>query len=211
VRKPVGRGPRRTFYKIALLLTCAMSLTCNGAAEELTDHGEHQKFPVIVGLQFQNFAMPLRDSGSNFSHPGLFGGTELAYNRNGTFLQNLIAGGYLNRQIGNGMHISSQLGFRPRIVKDFFGEMKLGVGYLRIFHPFPAYEYVEGEWQRVRGGKSQVLFPMDLGFGYSFSTSVGRLSPSISYQVSPALFYNSTLPLNIYTNFLLSLRVDLPK
>lgn len=188
-----------------------MLIVVYGKAQEFTQEREYKRFPIMVGFQFQNFTMPFRDLGSHFSHPGLFLGTEYAHNSKGTLFQNATAGGYLNREIGSGAYINTQFGFRPKIIKNFYGELKVGIGYLRIFHPTHTYEYMKGDWQEIAGGKSQLNFPFDLGFGYSFTMNKGEFSPSLHYQINPTLFYNTTLPLNIYTNFMLGLRVKFIK
>ena len=195
----------------ALLILSLLLFATYGKAQEFNQEREYKRFPYMVGLQFQNFTIPFRDLGSHFSHPGLFVGTEYAYNSKGTLFQNVTAGGYLNREIGNGAYINTQIGFRPKITSSFYGELKLGIGYLRIFHPTPTYEYTNGDWQKIIGGKSQVSIPLDLGFGYSFTTNKGEFSPSLHYQINPSLFYNTTLPLNIYTNIMLGLKVKLLK
>lgn len=178
-------------------------------AQHGIENREYKRLPLLVGLQFQNFSMPLRDTESHFSHPGVFLGTELAYNAKGTVFQNATIGGYINREIGDGLFVKSQVGARPRFAKRFYGEIKAGIGYLRTFHPHPAYTYGKGAWQSVKGGKSQMTFPIDLGFGYSFIASAAELSPFLNYQINPALFYNKTLPFTIYTNFMVGLRIKL--
>lgn len=172
---------------------------------------EYKKLPVIVGLQIHNFSMPLRDIRSHFSHPGLFLGTEFVYRQKSKLFQNVNIGGYTNREIGNGLFINTQIGIRPKIISGFYGEVKAGIGYLWAFHPTKAYEYVDGDWQNITGGTSQLIFPLDLGFGYSFTTNRSELSPFFNYQINPALFYNKTLPVNIYTNCMFGIRIKLSK
>lgn len=193
------------------LVVSAVLLSINANAQENDSIPEYKKFPIVAGLQFQNFSMPFKDMGSNFSHPGLFVGSEISYNKKETLIQQASIGAYLNREIGNGIYVSTQLGYRPRIYGNFYGELKAGLSYLRVFHPTQAYKYENGEWEEIVGGKSQLGIPLDFGFGYSFTTQLGELSPYISYQVTPALFYNETLPVNIYTSFMLGVRFKLLK
>lgn len=182
----------------------------NGLAQE-TPSESFRKFPISVGVQFQNFALPLRDVSSGFTHPGLFVGTEVPYNKKQTFFQQASIGGYVNREIGNGIHLNTQVGFRTRIYHRFQAELKAGIGYLRVFHPTQAYIYVNGKWENTTGGKSQLAVPIDFGFRYSIPTRNGELSPFLSYQLNPALFYNATLPLSLHTNIFIGLRARLPK
>lgn len=186
-------------------------ITSGLAAQQLDGSREYRKFPLITGAQFQNFAMPFRDMGSNFRHPGFFAGSEIPWNKKKTLFQNGIIGAYRNREMGNGVYIHSQFSYRPRLSEKVFGEVKAGVGYLYVFHPVQAYRFEDGRWKEVNGGKSQLTLPVEIAVGYTFTSPAGLFSPFISWQVSPALFYNKTLPLNIYTNFLVGIRTHLVK
>jgi hypothetical protein len=197
--------------KIYAIILFAVLLNIKGVAQERDSKLDYRKFPIVAGLQFQNFAMPFKDMGSNFTHPGLYIGSEISYNKKETLIQQAIIGAYLNREIGNGIYLATQFGYRPKIYNNFYGELKAGLSYLRVFHPTQAYKYENGEWKEIIGGKSQIGIPIDFGFGYSFTSQFGELSPFISYQITPALFYNETLPVNIYTSFLVGLRIKLLK
>ena len=179
----------------------------NGLAQQSNSLSGYRRFPIVMGLQFQNFAMPFRDMSSNFTHPGIYVGSEIYYNGKESLFQQAVLGGYLNREIGNGIFINTQIGYRSLIYRNFYGEIKAGVGVLRVFHPSQAYKYENGEWKKTVGGKTQLSAPVDFGLGYSFAAGLGGLSPFISYQIIPSLFYNTTLPLNFYTNFLIGLRI----
>ncbi len=183
----------------------------DGAAQKSSVISTYQRFPVHVGFQFTNFALPFKDLGNNFTNPGLYVGSEVFYNDKSTLFQQAVIGAYFNREIGNGLYLNTQFGYRPAIRKKFFGELKAGVGIMRVFHPAQAYIFEGGSWEKSVGGKTQMSIPIDFGFGYSLATGWGELSPSIAYQIVPALFYNETLPLNIYTNFLVGLRMKLFK
>ena len=193
------------------LIIFATLLNIKGFAQDSLSVREYRKFPIVVGIQFQNFAMPLKDLGSNFTHPGLYISSEMSYNKKGTLIQQASIGAYLNREIGNGIYLSTQFGFRPKIYSHFYSELKAGISYLCVFHPTQAYKYKNGEWKKTIGGKSQIGIPIDFGFGYSFNSPFGEVSPFISYQITPALFYNKTLPVNIYTSLFVGLRIKLLK
>ena len=117
----------------------------------------------------------------------------------------------MNREIGNGIYFGSQLGYRQNIFGSIYGEFKAGLSYLRVFHPTRAFSYLDGSWNETKGGKSQLGIPIDFGFGYSFSTRFGQLAPHIIYQVTPALFYNESIPVNFYTNVIFGLRIKFLK
>ena len=193
----------------AMILVILPVIICkiDGLAQQGNSLSPYRKFPIVTGVQFQNFAMPFRDMGSNFTHPGIYLGSEIYYNEKGSLFQQAVLGGYLNREIGNGIFLNTQIGYRPAILQNFYGEVKAGIGVLRVFHPSQAYKYENGEWQETIGGKTQLTVPIDFGLGYSLAAGLGELSPFISYQIIPSFFYNTTLPINLYTNFLIGLRV----
>lgn len=195
----------KLWASIVLMGLCGL----NVMAQETDSEPAYKKFPIIAGLQFQNFALPFKDMGSNFTHPGFFVGSEISYNEKETLIQQATIGGYLNREIGNGIYLGTQFGYRPTLHNNFYGELKAGLSYLRVFHPTQAYAYKDGEWTEIVGGKSQLAIPFDFGFGYSWATQMGEVSPYVSYQVTPALFYNETLPVNVYTSILVGLRIKL--
>ncbi len=197
--------------RTAMLLAFTVLLSLTGFSQENEPKREYRKLSILGGIQCQNFALPFHDMESNFKHLGLFVGSEISYNQKGTLVQQATLGGYLNREIGNGFYVSTQFVYRQRILKNLHSELKAGLNYLRVFHPTQAYEYDNGTWKEVIGGKSQLGFPLDIGFTYSFNTSFAELSPYISYQILPEFFYNKTLPLNIYTSYMIGLRVKLLK
>jgi hypothetical protein len=180
-----------------------MCLSTGALAQEIK---ETRQYPIIIGILFQNFAMPLRDLESNFSHTGLSVGSEVRLNRRGTLIQNLQVGAYRNREMGNGLFAISQFVFRPTLTKRVFGELKAGLGGLRLAHPSQAWRFEEGKWKQVTGGSFQLLIPFEVGFGLEFSTANQSISPFISYQVVPALFYNDTVPLSVYSNIVIGVR-----
>ncbi|MGJ5641074.1 hypothetical protein [Formosa sp. S-31] len=196
---------------IFLFLCCVLLLNNKVFAQESVLEQEYRKYSIIAGIQFQNFALPFKDLESNFTHPGFFIGSEISYNQKETLIQQAGLGAYANKDIGNGLFLSTQIVYRPKIYNKFYGELKAGLSYLRVFHPTQAYIYENGTWNDIVGGKSQLGIPLDFGFGYSFTSSLGELSPFMLYQIAPALFYNDTLPVNIYTSFLIGLRVKLLK
>lgn len=69
----------------------------------------------LAALQLQNFSRPLTDTKGHFSNPGVFAGTQLGYHAKGTMFQNVLLG-YINRGIGDGLFVNSQMGIRSRVV-----------------------------------------------------------------------------------------------
>ena len=137
----------------AMILVILPVIICkiDGLAQPGNSLSPYRKFPIVTGVQFQNFAMPFRDMGSNFTHPGIYLGSEVYYNQKESLFQQAVLGGYLNREIGNGIFLNTQIGYRPTILQNLYGEVKAGIGVLRVFHPSQAYKYENGEWQvRIR-------------------------------------------------------------
>ena len=194
-----------TFAFLIVLISCGLK------AQQNETKNNYRKFPIIAGLQFQNFAMPFNDIGSNFQHLGFWAGTEISLNRNETMLQNAVLGSYFNSELGNGTYLYSQLIYQPHLFDKIFIRLQGGAGYLFVRHPVKAYKFENDTWKEVRGGKSQVIIPFELSAGYSFKTSFGKCSPFVSYQLSPALFYNKTVPLNFYSNILVGAKIHLNK
>ena len=190
---------------LTLVFYCLLYNCC--IAQNRGYHNSYKSVSIVLGLQFHSFAMPFSDIESNFNHPGIFVSPETSYNKKETLFQQVTVGAYLNREIGNGIYLSTQFGYRPKILRGIYGEVKAGLSYLRVFHPTQAFRYLEGRWFETTGGKSQLGIPIDFGFGYSISTSFGQLAPHVMYQVTPALFYNESIPVNFYTNLIFGLRV----
>lgn len=197
------------FIRTFLFLVFVVLLTLHTEAQKNNEQPSFKKFPIIVGMQYHNFALPFWDLLGNFNHPGLTIGSEIPFNKRESLLQQVSVGGYLNREIGNGIYVSSQLVYRPKLIHNFFGEIKAGISYLRTYHPSQAYEFTNGDWKETVGGKSQLGIPFDVGIGFTTTTDFAKLSPFVSYQVVPALFYNKTLPISLYTNIIFGLRIKL--
>lgn len=161
--------------------------------------GGYRNFPLVIGVQFQNFALPFKDWKSNFTHIGFFVGTEVSLNGKHTWVQQFQAGYYLNREMGNGFFVLSQSVYRPAVFNPFYPEVKAGIGWLRVGHPTDAYAFQNGKWKKTAGGKSQLIVPVGVSAGYHFDQAESSVSPFISYQIMPALFYNEVIPLNFYT------------
>jgi len=186
-------------------------ISCGLKAQQRGEINNYRKFPITLGVQFQNFAMPFKDIGSNFQHLGFFVGTEIPLNKNETLLQNAIMGNYFNKELGAGTYLSSQFIYQPRLFNRVSLRLQGGAGYLFVRHPVQAYKFENNAWKKTGGGKSQLIIPIELSVGYSFETLLGKHSPFFSYQLSPALFYNQTIPLNFYSNILVGVRTHLNK
>jgi hypothetical protein len=156
------------------------------------------RLPLSIGFQFQNFALPFKDIKSNFTHPGLFIGTEIVLNKRGNLIQQIHLAGYLNKEMGEGFQLYSQISYRPGILKHLHPELKIGIGWTRTYHPVDAYRYEKGKWVKTADGKSQLIIPVGLGIEYSRSLIKPHIVPFLCYQVIPDLFYNDIIPLSFH-------------
>lgn len=196
-------------FSIIVLLLIPLLPFVSKAQDTITAQTQYRNFPIIVGLQFQNLAMPFHDLKSNFTHPGLSVGTELGLNKKKNLLVQLQTAYYRNKEAGNGFFICTQFIYRPVVFKHLYSEIKAGIGWQRIYHPVQAYEFKNGNWVSVGGGKSQLIVPLGISIGYNTVALRTFISPFISYQVIPALFYDETIPLNFYSLFQFGTRIHL--
>jgi hypothetical protein len=168
---------------------------------------DYRNFPLIFSIQFQNFALPFHDLGSNFTHVGFAIGTEVSFNGKQNWVQQVQAGIFLNKESGNGFFTYTQTVYRPAVFHHFFPELKAGIGWQRVFHPVESYKFENGSWVSSLGGKSQLIVPLGISIGYSNYHEHTYAAPFISYQVIPALFYNDGIPLSFYSLFQLGTRI----
>lgn len=194
--------------KHTLLLALLFFYTLTTRSQDNPAPGkDYRNFPLIVTLQFQNLAFPFHDLKGNFSNVGLLVGTEVSLNGKQNWAQQVQAGFYINKNAGNGFTAFTQTVYRPTVFKNFYPEVKAGVGWLRVFHPVEAYEFDGSNYVPLPGGKSQLIVPLGVSVGYNRYSENTYFSPFVSYQVIPALFYNDGVPLNFYSMFQVGTRV----
>lgn len=154
----------------------------------------YRNFPIVITLQFHAFAMPFQDVLSNFSNVGIGIGTEVSLNGSAEWVQQFNLMWYRNKAIGNGIMLYTQAAWRPDVVSDAYGELKLGAGYLMAFRPVESYRQLDGQWLSVgRKGKGMLTIPVGLSIGY-YGLSA-NVSPFISYQFLLVKGYNTSIPL----------------
>ena len=195
---------KKSILFFASLLTSIASIRAQDGQAPVKNY---RNFPLIVSVQFQNLAYPFHDIKSNFGHVGFALGTEVSYNGKQNWVQQFQAGYFLNKDAGNGFFAMTQAVYRPTVFEHFYPEVKAGIGWQRTFHPVEAYEFVDGSYVTKKGGKSQLIVPLGITIGYSKYKEDTYVSPFISYQVIPALFYNDGIPLNFYSLFQLGTRI----
>ncbi len=194
--------------KLFKIVCCSLLPFVSFAQSEATEP-DYRNFPIIVSLQFHNFALPFHDLGSNFRHVGIALGTEVSLNGKQNWAQQFQVGYYLNKEMGNGFFTYTQTVFRPTVFSNFYPEIKAGIGWQRTFHPVDAYTYQDGNYSKVPGGKSQLIVPLGVSVGYNKYSEQTYLSPFVSFQVVPSLFYNDGIPLSFYSLFQVGTRIHL--
>jgi hypothetical protein len=199
--------------KIALLtFSVVLMISASGRAQVAAESGnQYRNFPITISVQFQNFALPFKDLGSNFTHVGIGLGSEVSLNGKQNWVQQLQAGYYFNNEAGNGFFAYTQTVYRPSIANHFYAEVKAGAGWHYVLHPVNAFVYENGNIRNVAGGKSQLIIPIGISLGYADYSEKSYWSPFISYQLTPALFYNQDLPLSFYSLFQVGTRIHLSK
>jgi hypothetical protein len=193
-------------FLLSLFLVLTLQSYSQGQTADNSEK-DYRNFPLIVSIQFQNFALPLKDLGSNFSNVGFAIGTEVSLNGKQNWAQQFQAGYYFNRDAGNGFFTYTQTVYRPTLFNDFYAEVKFGLGWQRVFHAVDAYVYENGNYVSTAGGKSQLIVPLGISLGYNDYKQNTYAAPFISYQVIPALFYNDGIPLNFYSLFQVGTRI----
>jgi len=194
--------------KIILIVASIFFILTRSQAQSDSDSGKnYRNFPLIFTVNFQNFALPFHDLTSNFSHVGFSIGSEVSFNGKQNWAQQIQAGYYFNKDAGNGFFTYTQTVFRPTIYKGLYAEVKAGIGWQRVYHPVDAYEFQNGNWTSVAGGKSQLIVPLGISVGYNDYKEKTYAAPFISYQIIPALFYDETIPLNFYSLFQVGTRI----
>lgn len=169
----------------------------------------YRNFPLIAGVGFHNLSLPLQDMGSHFTHPGFFAGTEVSLNQRHSLVQQAQVGAYRNREAGDGLYFLTQTVYRQKFLRQFYGELKLGLGLLRVANPAEVWVFENGAWENVSGGKMQLLVPLGFSLGWQHHLMGKWASPFLTYQLEPALFYNRVVPVHFYSALQLGLRIHL--
>ncbi|MBC7889076.1 MAG: hypothetical protein H7Z13_14465 [Ferruginibacter sp.] len=156
----------------------------------------YRNFPIVAGIQFHSFSVPFKDMGAGFSNVGLMLGTEFSFNGRQNWVQGFTIGGYRNKHAGDGAFAFTQTIYRPTIYRNFFAEIKAGVGVLHNFHPVDVYKEQNGEWINAgKKGKTMLMAPVGLGFGFNSYKEGIYFSPFVSYELFLSKDYNDLLPL----------------
>ncbi|ELR69006.1 hypothetical protein C900_05564 [Fulvivirga imtechensis AK7] len=182
---------KKIFLSLLLSLFVGFNIVAQGDTEQ-----NYQNFPIVLTLQFHAFAMPFQSVLSNFSNVGIGIGTEVSMNGSHEWVQQLNLMWYRNRAIGNGVMLYTQAAWRPEVVSDAYGELKLGAGYLLSFRPAESYKQANGQWISAgRKGKGMLTIPLGVSMGYKGFSSDAFVSSFISYQFMLVRGYNASIPL----------------
>lgn len=187
--------------KRKLVVAAACLMTLNFLQAQETDNVKARKknyrnFPIVAGIQFHSLSVPFKDMGSGFSNVGLRLGTELSFNGRQNWVQGFTVGGYHNKNAGNGAFAFTQTIYRPTVFNNVFAEVKAGVGVLHNFHPVDAYQQENGHWSNTgKRGKTMLMAPIGIGFGYNGYKNGTCFSPFVSYELFLSKDYNDLLPI----------------
>lgn len=190
---------------LKIILLTLLSIGAKAQSESLV-RPKNSKFPLITSVEFQNFALPFYDMKSYFTHPGISIGTEKKLNRKSTIIQQVNGACVVNKEMGSSLYAYTQTAFRFRIYRPLYGEFKLGAGWQQDFHSTDAYEYTNGDWVKINGGKSLLIIPLGVSFSYERNKNE-KYVPFISSQILPSLFYDDVLPISFYNLFQAGIRM----
>ena len=95
------------------------------------------------------------------------------------------------------VQISTQAIWRPHFWEDrLFGEMRLGVSYVRAFRPTESFRPIDGQWQPVgKTGKGMLGIPLGVSIGFNSLAETLHVAPYLSYQLHFLPSYNASVPL----------------
>lgn len=175
-------------------------LICGLLVGELFSQNElsynHRNFPIIFTLQFHSLSLPFKDIKSNFANIGFGIGTEVRFNKKANILQQFQLIWYTNRQVGDGVSFFTQTTWRPNIYRQFYTEVKAGLGYVIAKRPVSAYQWSDQHWvNKGKKGKGILMVPVGLSLGIDQPIFETPLSPFISYQFLILSDYNDDIPL----------------
>lgn len=177
--------------------------------QEIESQRAFEKFTITNSFIFHNFSLPFYDLKSNFTHPGFLLGGETNLNKKENLFLSIELGGYLNKEMGNGFYLQCQTIYRPNLFDYVHPMIKFGIGWLRSYHPVQSYEFIDGEWTKTAGGKSQLIVPIGISVDFKKNSTNPLITPFASYQLVPNLFYDKTLPISFYTFFEAGIKLSL--
>ncbi|TAI48697.1 hypothetical protein [Flagellimonas allohymeniacidonis] len=182
---------------VFILVLCVLFALTSRSQSPGNDN--HRNFPLIISIEFHSLSMPFKNK-KLFSNIGIGIGTEVSHNGNRNWVQQFKVSWYGNRNVGGGLLVHSQAVWRPDIVSDAFGELKLGAGYLFAKRPKDSYKPTDKGWKNVgKKGKGMFVLPAGIGFGYDNFDQKTYISPYANYQFIIATKYNKSIPIVPFT------------
>ncbi len=179
--------------RIILITLLVLFWSISAKSQEL-EIGDYNKLPLVVTIQFHSLALPFSDLGlSNF---GIGLGTEVNWNKDHTLVQKFGISWLGNQSVGNRLILSSQFSWRPRLIDNFFTELKFGAGYLRANRPTDSFKLINGAWEPIgRKGKGMLAIPIGVSLGYENFSENHLFAPFVSYDFLLASGYSRSIPL----------------
>jgi len=159
---------------------------------------DKQVWQFSGSLNFQAHTLPFHDIKGHFQNAGIALGALRTLGEKQAFGLRLQAGLFSNRMMGNSFELDASFRYRPRLGSWLRVGAGIGMGWKRMGHPVQTYQFQDGEWQKVRNAKSQLIIPVDFQLALNRQTA---FNPFIAYRWVPALFYNAVLPVNMYSQF----------
>lgn len=178
---------------LLLLIAGGSTQTLNG---QYSASERYRDFPLVITLQFHALSMPFKDLKANFSNIGIGIGTEVSYGSDHKWVQQLNLMWYRNKNVGNGLFLYSQAAWRPTIVNHFYGELKMGAGYMLTSRPTASFRQENGHWISAgKKGKGVFVVPIGTSMGHHAYSERTYVSPFASYQLLLLKGYSKSMPL----------------
>jgi hypothetical protein len=173
---------------------------------------EPQRWPVIISVFSEAWAIPSTQLIKNPIHPGISIGTAYALKQKNRSSLHLGAtlGYFYHKNFQHNVHAIVSLAYERRLFAGIHLGGSLGVGYSHSIYPTPVYSLKDGEYQRVTDwGKPAFMPAADLNFGYTFNRKREKLFTVFTkYQVLAEWPYapENTFPVLPHTLFHAGLR-----
>ncbi|HTO15721.1 MAG TPA: hypothetical protein VLZ83_08115 [Edaphocola sp.] len=149
-------------------------------------------------------------------HPGISAGTRFYYKekQKSELFQTVKIGYFYHRFAQHGVQLYTELGYRYNFTKRFFGEARLGLGYLLSIPDLQVFEFQQGSYATKNNkARSQFMGGLSLHIGYDFQDIIHQpIDLFTGYQFwvqSP--FVNGYVPLLPNNSVHLGIIYYLPK
>ncbi|WP_247235581.1 hypothetical protein [Telluribacter sp. SYSU D00476] len=159
------------------IILCLLLSHCFVAVRAQSREREPRKWPLMVSVFSEAWALPSTQLVKSPIHPGLSVGTSytLRQTTRSTVSLNGTLGYFYHKNIQNNLHLLATLGYQHRVAGGLHVGTALGLGYSHSVYPIQVYQLEGGEYQKATDwGKSALAPSFELNLGYT----IHRHSPN---------------------------------